>query len=44
MDMGPGIFRIVVMLVGTILATSLVGHPRMSAAVPDINIKINKEL
>jgi hypothetical protein len=34
MDCGPGIFKIVEMLVGTILATSLLGNPRISAGVP----------
>jgi hypothetical protein len=34
MDIGPGIFNILDMLVGTILATTLVGYPRISAGVP----------
>ena len=34
MDMGPGFVNIVDMLVGTILATSLLGNPRISAGVP----------
>jgi hypothetical protein len=34
MDIGPGIFKIVDMLMGTILATTPVGHPRISAGVP----------
>jgi hypothetical protein len=34
MDIGPGIVKIVDMIVGTILATTLVGHPRISAGVP----------
>jgi len=33
MDMGPDIFEIVDILVGTILATSRVGYPRISAGV-----------
>ena len=34
MEIGPGIFKIVDMLMGTILATTPVGHPRISAGVP----------